>query len=137
MHVLWNAGRGVQRDRRPNRVDIRLRDAVAAQEIAGCVRTVDLEALFGAAVLWGKSQVMEHRSRIQKLRIEAQAAVLSGQRTEVIDPARVMKEQRRCRIADQFGYLAGKLAVGKAHPLYCQGHRKSPANVVDKMVGAA
>src|SRR5258706_16107649 len=100
MHVSWNAGRRVQCDRRPNRVDIRLRYAVAAQEIAGGVRAIDLEALLSAAVLRGKAQVMEHRSRIQKLRIESQVAVLSGQRTEIINPARVMEEQRRCRVAD-------------------------------------
>src|SRR5712692_7619865 len=126
MHVFWNAGRRVQRDRRPNRVDVRLRDAVAVQELAGCVRAVDFEALLGAAVLRGKSQVMEHRSRIQKLRIEAQAPALSGQRTEIIDPARVVEEQRRYRIADQLGDLSGKLAVGNTHPLYCQCHWSLP-----------
>ena len=71
MHVLRNAGRRVQRDRRPNRIDIRLRDAVAAQKIARCVRAIDLKALFGTAVLWGKPHIMEHRSRIQKLRVKA------------------------------------------------------------------
>jgi len=114
--VPWNAGRRVQRDRRPNRVDIRLRDAVAAQEIAGCVRAVDLEALLSAAVLWGKAQVMEHRSGIQKLRIEAQVPVLSGQCTEIINPARVMEEKRRCRIADQFGYSRASLLSGRLTP---------------------
>jgi hypothetical protein len=45
--------------------------AVAAQKIARGVRAIDLKALFGTAVLWGKPRIMEHRSRIQKLRIKA------------------------------------------------------------------
>src|SRR5271155_856096 len=65
---------------------------------------------------------MEHRSGIEKLRIEAQASVLSGQRAKIINPARVMEEQRRCGISDQFGYLARKLAIGNAHPLFRQSH---------------
>src|SRR5712671_135812 len=120
MHVHGDAGRRVQRDRRPDRVDIRFRDAVAAQELARRVRAVDFEALPGAAVPRDKSQVMEHRSRIQKLRIEAQAAALSGQRAEMIDPARVMEEQRRDGIADQLGDLARKLAVGRTYLSYGQ-----------------
>src|ERR1700720_3183398 len=45
VHVLRNAGRGVQRDRGPHRVDILPRYAAAAQEVAGGVRAVHLEAL--------------------------------------------------------------------------------------------
>src|ERR1700741_412479 len=126
MHVLRNAGRRVQRNRRPNGVDIRSSDALGAQESAGRIRSVDLEALLGAAVLWGKSHVMEHRPRIQELRIEAQVPLLSGQRTEKIYAARVMEEQRRFGIADQLGNLLGELAVGNAHPL----HRKSHENLL-------
>src|SRR5271167_3552188 len=65
---------------------------------------------------------MEHRSGIQKLRIEAQTSVLSSQRSKIVNPARVMEEQRRCGISDQFGYLARELAIGTAHPLFRQYH---------------
>src|SRR5580704_4411472 len=47
MHVLWNARRGMQRNRGPHRVDILLRYPVAAQEVARGVRAVHLEAPLG------------------------------------------------------------------------------------------
>src|ERR1700710_2054155 len=45
MHMLRNAGRGVQGNRRPNRVEILLRDTMPAQEIPRSIGTVDLETL--------------------------------------------------------------------------------------------
>ena len=63
--MSWDAGRRMQRDRGPNRIGIRLRDAMPAQEIAGCVRAVHFETLLRAAVLWGKPQVMERRSGLR------------------------------------------------------------------------
>src|SRR4051812_33468997 len=45
MHVLRDPRRGVERDRRPDRVDLGLGDAVPAQEAARGIRAVDLEPL--------------------------------------------------------------------------------------------
>ena len=54
VHVLRDARRGVQSDRRPDRIDVVLVYAVTAKEVASGVRAVDLEALVGAAV--GRSE---------------------------------------------------------------------------------
>jgi hypothetical protein len=42
---------GVERDRGPDDVDIRLGNPVAAEKVAGRIGAVNLEPLFGAAVL--------------------------------------------------------------------------------------
>ena len=94
MHVLRNAGRGVQRDRGPHRVDILLRYAVAAQEVSRGVGAVDLEALVGAAVPMRQPHVVEHRAGIEQLGIERQAAPRAGQRSPVEDAAGMVEQQR-------------------------------------------
>jgi len=53
MHVLRNAGRRVQSDGRPDDIDIRLRDPMATQEIASCIRAIDFEALIRARTVAG------------------------------------------------------------------------------------
>ena len=73
MHVLRNAGRRVQRDRRPHRLDVCLWNTVPLQEIPRRIGAVDLEALVGAAVGLGQAHVVKHRSRIEQFRIEFQA----------------------------------------------------------------
>ena len=72
----------MQRDRRPHRVDIRLRDSVPLQEIPRRIRAVHLEALIVAAVRLGQTHVVKHRSGIEQFRIEFQAMMLAGQRAE-------------------------------------------------------
>jgi hypothetical protein len=51
VHVLRNAGGGVERDRGPDGFDVCLGNPVAAEKVAGRIGAVDLEALGGAAVL--------------------------------------------------------------------------------------
>ena len=51
MHVLWDAGCRVQRDRGPDRLDVALGDAMAAEEVAGRIGAVHLEALIRAGIL--------------------------------------------------------------------------------------
>ena len=70
VHMWRNAGRGVQRDRCPNRVDVLLGDASAPQEVAGGIGSVDLEAIVLATVLVSETHVVKHRSRVEQLRIE-------------------------------------------------------------------
>ena len=82
MHVLWNAGCRVQRDRRPHGVDICLRDSALLQEIPRRIRAVHLEALIVAAMRLGQTHVVKHGPRVEQFRIEFQAAMLAGQRRE-------------------------------------------------------
>ena len=65
MHVLRNARRRVQSDRRPDRIDVVLANAVTTEEVAGGVRAIDLEALVGAAVRRNEPHVVKHRRRIE------------------------------------------------------------------------
>ncbi len=84
--MCWrNARRGVERDSSPDRISIRLGNAVAPQEITRGVRTVDFEALILAAVTRHQADVVKHRTGIEKLPIELQAAMDAGQRAEVIE----------------------------------------------------
>lgn len=77
MHVLRNARRRMQRDRRPDCINVLLGNAVTAQEVAGGVCTVDFEALIRAAVLIGQAHIMEHRACIKKFGIESEFATLA------------------------------------------------------------
>src|SRR5258708_2710788 len=119
VHVLRDARRRVQSDRRPDRIDVVLANAVTAEEVAGGVRAVDLEALVGAAVRRGQAHVVKHRPRIEKLAIELETTMLSGERTPVIDAARMVEQQRRLGIPDELRDLTGESSVGDAgsfHP---------------------
>ena len=78
MHMRWDARRGVQRDRGPDRLDFALCYAVAAEEVAGSIGAVDLETLMCACVLGSETHVMEHGAGVQELGIEAQGAALAG-----------------------------------------------------------
>jgi hypothetical protein len=51
MHVRWDAGRGVQRDGGPDRLDLALGYAMAAEEVTGGIGAVDLETLMRARML--------------------------------------------------------------------------------------
>src|ERR1700720_4937758 len=53
MHVRWDAGRGVQRDRGPDRLDLALGYAMAAEEVTGIIGAVDLQTLMRAGMLGG------------------------------------------------------------------------------------
>ena len=104
-------------------VDVALGDAVAAQEVAGGIGAVDLEALIGAGVLLGQAHVVEHGAGIEQLGIEAQTAPLAGERAPVIDAARMVEQQRRLGIPDQFGHFARQFAVGNDDPRYWMTRR--------------
>src|SRR5438270_3827309 len=100
-HVLRNAGCRVQRDRGPHRLDIPLGDAMAPQEVAGSILCVHLDELMRAGMLRGEDHVVEHRTSVKQLGIEAEGAALAGERAPVIDAARVMEQQRRFGIPDE------------------------------------
>jgi hypothetical protein len=55
---------------------------------------------------------MEHGAGIEQLAVERQAAPQAGQRSEAIDPARMIEEQVRLGIPDELGDPPAELAVG-------------------------
>jgi hypothetical protein len=118
MNVRWDAGCGVQRDGGPDRLDFAFGDAMAAEEVMGSIGAVDLEALMRARVLRGQPHVVEHRSGIKQLWIEAQTVPLAGERAPVIDLARMVEQQWRFGIPDQFGHFSREFAVGDDDPRY-------------------
>ena len=87
MHVLRDAGRRVQRDRGPDRLNVALGYAMAPEKVASGVGAVDLETLIRASVLRGKAHVVEHGAGIEELGIKTETAALAGERAPVIDAA--------------------------------------------------
>ena len=69
MHVLWDAGSRVQRDRGPDHLDVPLGDAMAPEEIAGGVGAVHLEALVRASVRGSEAHIVEHGAGVKELGI--------------------------------------------------------------------
>ena len=57
---------------------------------------------------------MKHRARIEQLAIELETMLLSGERGQVIDPARMVEQQRRLGIPDKLGDLTGEAGLGNA-----------------------
>ena len=112
VHVLWNARRGMQRDRRPHTLDIALVHAVALEEIARRIGTVHLEAAAIAAVLMGQAHVMEHAACVQQFTVVTQPQPLPGKGREVEHPAGVVEQQRGSRVTDELGDFPSHGAVG-------------------------
>lgn len=71
LHVLRDAGRGVQREGGPQRVDIALGDAVAAQELCRVIGAVHFDALALAAARH-QAYVVEHRAGVEQPGIQLQ-----------------------------------------------------------------
>ena len=92
--MRWDARRGVQRDRGPDRLDFALCYAVAAEEVAGSIGAVDLETLMCACVLGSETHVMEHGAGIEEFGIKVETSALAGKRVPVIDTARMVEQQR-------------------------------------------
>jgi hypothetical protein len=73
--MLRHARRRMTRDGGPNGIGVMFGDVVAAQKIARGVRTIDLETLILAAVLFHETEVMKHGAPVEQLAIELQAAM--------------------------------------------------------------
>src|SRR4030088_1206848 len=86
----------------------------ASHEVTGGICAVNLEAFLRAAMLLGQAHVVEHRACIKQFGIESQSATLACQRAPVIDPARMVKQQRRLGVPHQLGYFTRELAVGNS-----------------------
>src|SRR5258705_7947271 len=102
MHVLRDAGRRVQGDRRPDRFDILLMDSVASQEVTGGICAVNLEAFLRGAVLMRQAHVVEHRASIKQFGIESQSATLASEGAPVIAAGRLIGSE-----ADESRALVG------------------------------
>jgi hypothetical protein len=126
MHVLRDAWCRVQRDRGPDRLDVPLGDTMAPEKVSRDVGAVHLEALMRARMRGGKAHVVEHGAGVKEFGVEAEAAALAGERTPVIDAARMTEQQRRLGILDQFGHFTCQFAVrndktryGVGRPIAC------------------
>jgi hypothetical protein len=82
----------VESDRSPHGIDIGLADAMTFQEVAGCVRAINLKTLASTAVLMGQPHVVKHATAIEQFGIELETTLLSGQRAPV--PVRFSRDFR-------------------------------------------
>jgi hypothetical protein len=67
-----------------------------------------------------QAHVVKHRTRIEKFAIELERAALSGERTPVVDAARMMKQQWRLGIPDELCDRTGEATVGNADSFDCE-----------------
>ena len=106
----------MQGDRVPDQTGRRLVDPIGPQEVAGRVRTVNLEPMVPASVVRGEPEVVK-RSRRRATR--GQPAALAGgpgAHTENEDPERVGEQQGRAVLLESIGRLTGELTVGDWNP---------------------
>jgi hypothetical protein len=87
------------------------RYAVALQEPARFVCAVDLEPPPVRAEPLAKAEIVEHRTDVEQLRIEAQATVAALQAPEPVHPARVIVDQLGGGVAYECGGLRSELGV--------------------------
>lgn len=112
----------MESDRSPHGIDIGLADAMTFQEVAGCVRAINLKTLTSTAALMDQPHVVKHATAIEQLGIELETTLLSGQRAPVKDAAGMMKQEGRLRIPDELCDLSGDLAVGDRYTLNFEAH---------------
>src|SRR4029077_8978897 len=120
-------------DRRPDRVDVLLDDAMAAQKVAGGIGAVDLETLVGAAVPAGQAHVVEHRARIKQGGGEPEPSAFARECGPVIDAAGMVKQEGWFGVPHQLRYFAGELAVGRTYSVNGECHSTSPAGYSPKI----
>src|SRR5271167_3366159 len=87
MHVLGNARRRVKGDRSPHRIEVLLRDAARFEKLARAVRTVHLEAVYGATVIWHQPKIMEHRASVEEFCIDLEVTLFARERSEKVNTA--------------------------------------------------
>ncbi len=112
LHVPRDTRGGVEGDRRPDHVDLVLRDALARQERPRGVGAVHLEAFRLARIGGHEAHVVEHRGGIEQFRVVGEPLGVAGQGAEQEHAARVVVEQVGLGVADQVGDLASQGAVG-------------------------
>ena len=110
-HVVRDLGRRVQCDRLPHGHHLLLGQAVALEEQARGVGPVDLETLVRGAVTFEQADVVEHRADVEQFGVVVEAELLSLQRRPQEHAPRVVEQQRRRRLADELGRLAGERTV--------------------------
>src|SRR3954468_2904398 len=78
MHVLRDAGRRVQCNRRPDCLDVLRVDAMPSQKVTSRIRAIHLEALVRAGVLRGEAHVVEHGAGVEEFGIKTETAAPAG-----------------------------------------------------------
>src|ERR1700688_1321248 len=116
MHVLGNSWRGMQCNCCPHSIDLLLGDIVLAQESSGTVRPIHLEAVCLTAILRRQSHVVEHSANVKQLGIKLESPLFSGKGAEIIHTGRVVEQQWRLGIPDQFRGFPSKFTVGYRYP---------------------
>jgi cytochrome c peroxidase len=109
--VFRNAGRGMQRDRVPDDLDRGFRNVISAQEVAGRIRAIHLEAELRMAAGFSKPDVMKHGADVEQLGVVLQALALASQRAEQVHPRGMVEQKIRFRVANQLGQVTRHFAV--------------------------
>ncbi len=104
--------RRVQRDRRPDILDVALADAVASEEIPRRIVAIDLEAQIGAAMGRHQPDVMEHGADIGAARDHRPSPCVPSERAPEEDAAAVVIEQAGLGVPHQLGGSPRQGAVG-------------------------
>src|ERR1700710_1910802 len=105
MHVLRDAGGGVESDAHPDLIDVRGGDAVLLEEGAGGVCAVYFKALCRAAEGWHETDVVKHGTCVKQFAIEREVALLTSESGEGVDAAGVVEEEFGLGVADELGDL--------------------------------
>jgi hypothetical protein len=100
-------------------------DTVPEQEPASLIGAVDLETLVGTPVPGCQAEVVEHRSHVEQLRVEAQSLLPTAQRAEQVHPAGMLEDQRGGRLADQLDGLGHQPSVRDVDVGNALAHRRT------------
>jgi hypothetical protein len=98
-------------------VDIVFGESILAEELAGCIGSIDFEPVRRTAICGDEANIVEHGSGIKKLGVELQSASLPYERSEAVDAAGVVEQQTGLGIADERGDVLSELAVGNVDRL--------------------
>src|SRR6185437_2944663 len=93
VQMRGNSRRRVQRDRKPDSLDINFRNAMAPQEFACGVCAIYLEAQVTFTISGCQPDVMEQCCRVEKVRIKNQSPTLSSHSGPKIDAHGMPKQK--------------------------------------------
>ncbi len=111
MHVLWNAGRRMEGDGKPDPLGASFGYAVACR-----IRPIHLEAKLALRVPVREPDVVEHRCGVKQLRIERQIPPRGEQSAPEINAT--VKQQVAFGVANELRHLARQFAIRN---LYAHG----------------
>src|SRR5262249_19127769 len=94
-HVLRDAGRSVQGNGLPHRLDLLFRNVMRGQKLTGGICAIDLEPFVLARELLDQTEIVKCRGDVEEFRIEAKPLLTALLSREQIDADGVVKEQIR------------------------------------------